>query len=201
MGPLDVAHYFGVTLNTGMRLGEVMGLRWNDVDFGSGTITVSRTKNGSGRMLPLSRASLDALRSRVVTKAVMNPMTYIFQGPGTRPDTIQRLFSKALKLSGLKGFCFHSLRHTFASHLASNGCDIMVLKELLGHKTLAMTLRYAHLFPDRKRKAVEMLDRVFGKVSYAEQSELWDATEGTAPISSCGGAVSGRGAQVQPTPA
>ncbi len=71
---------------------------------------------------------------------------------------IKRSFASALRKAGIKDFKFHDLRHTFASQLVMAGVDITTIKELLGHKTLTMTLRYAHLAPSHKVKAVDLLD-------------------------------------------
>lgn len=77
------------------------------------------------------------------------------------PD-VRRSFNSALRRAGIKDFRFHDLRHCFASHLVMAGIDITTVKELLGHKTLTMTLRYAHLAPSHKVKAVDILDGVIG---------------------------------------
>ena len=69
-------------------------------------------------------------------------------------------FQRIAKKAGLEGIRFHDLRHTFASHLVMNGVDLATVRGLLGHKTITMTLRYAHLSPDHKRGAVEKLARV-----------------------------------------
>lgn len=73
-------------------------------------------------------------------------------------DDVKRSFQTALKRSGIVDFRFHDLRHTFASHLVMAGVDVTTVKERLGHKTLTMTLRYAHLAPAHKVKAVDLLD-------------------------------------------
>ena len=71
---------------------------------------------------------------------------------------VKRSFKTALRRSGIRDVQFHDLRHTFASHLVMAGVDLTTVKELLGHKDIKMTLRYAHLAPAHKKKAVEMLD-------------------------------------------
>lgn len=72
---------------------------------------------------------------------------------------IRNSFEKAIRIAGIKSFCFHDLRHTFASHLIMNGRDLVTVKELMRHKTIAMTLRYSHLSPEHKKEAVEGLYR------------------------------------------
>ncbi|MCZ6512937.1 MAG: site-specific integrase, partial [Nitrospinae bacterium] len=79
-------------------------------------------------------------------------------GEGQRYLDVKRSFHSALRKAGIKHLTFHDLRHTFASQLVMKGVDIATIKELLGHKTLTMTLRYAHLAPSHKVSAVELLD-------------------------------------------
>jgi integrase len=89
--------------------------------------------------------------------------TYVFTDKGgKRFNNVRRSFNSALRRVGIKDFRFHDLRHCFASHLVMAGIDITTVKELLGHKTLTMTLRYAHLAPSHKVKAVDILDGVIG---------------------------------------
>ena len=73
---------------------------------------------------------------------------------------MKKSYRTALIEAGINDFTFHDLRHTFASHLVMNGCDLMTLKELLGHKDISMTMRYAHLSPDHKRLAVKKMENV-----------------------------------------
>ena len=81
-------------------------------------------------------------------------------------------FKSALRRSGIKDFTFHDLRHTFASQLVMAGVDLTTLKELLGHKSITMTLRYAHLAPSHKQKAVEMLDNAIINFKVKQEYEF-----------------------------
>jgi len=143
-------------LNTGMRKGEILGLKWDQVDIKHGFLLIDRTKNGERREIPINqtlRETLQAIPRRL-------DIPYVFFDPATgKPyQDIKRSFGTALRRAGIKDFHFHDLRHTFASHLVMAGVDITTVKELLGHKTLTMTLRYAHLAPSHKVKAVDILD-------------------------------------------
>ena len=89
---------------------------------------------------------------------------YVFPGPDGEPmGSIKTAFMKARAEAGIPSKCrFHDLRHTFASHLVMNGVDLTTVKELLGHKTLVMTLRYSHLSQGHKKRAVEVVETIFG---------------------------------------
>ena len=97
---------------------------------------------------------------------------YVFYNPltGKQYNNVGRSFDRALKRSGIRDFHFHDLRHTFASQLVMAGVDLATVRELLGHKTLTMTLRYSHLAPSHKVKAVDLLDSKLNEVCDKEVS-------------------------------
>jgi integrase len=153
-------------LNTGMRKGEIFRLTWDEVDLAHGFVLLSKTKNGERREIPINN-SLKAVFQRLPRHFVevekdgqKELVPYVFHDPKTlRPYVdLKRSFATALKNAGITDFHFHDLRHTFASQLVMAGVDLVAVKELLGHKDIKMTLRYAHLAPAHKRKAVNVLD-------------------------------------------
>lgn len=141
-----------------------MALRWLDVDLGTGRIVVRRSvsrgvvgtpKNGRTREVPLSKQAVEALRiqtrrSQLVSSAPEGSML-------TKGATKWPLW-RACRQAELRRIGWHVARHTFASHLVMHGVPIRTVQELLGHSSIEMTMRYAHLSPDARREAVELLD-------------------------------------------
>jgi len=145
-----------LALNTGMRRGEILNLKWQDIDFRRGIIYLLRTKNNERREIPMNETVKTALIK--VRKHPDSP--YVFCGKDGKPFyDVRTSFFTALKKSGIINFRFHDLRHTFASHLVMGGVDLNTVRELMGHKSLNMTLRYAHLSPDHKKRAVDILGK------------------------------------------
>lgn len=139
-----------VALNTGMRRSEITTLKWSQIDMANGYIILEVTKNGEHREVPMN----DTVKS--LFASMVRPIkdnTKVFQ-----VNLGKRSFVTATWRAGIRDFHFHDLRHTFASWLAMGGCDLHTLKELLGHKDISMTLRYAHLSGEHKKTAVKMLD-------------------------------------------
>ena len=147
-----------LALNTGLRLSEQYRLRWEDVSFTRRTLTIQRSKNGATRHVPLNKAALGALESLAKRTSGSE---FVCGGP-TVP---RRWFEPVVRAAGLQAFTWHCLRHTFASRLVMAGVDIRTVQELLGHKTISMTVRYSHLAPKHTLAAVERLDAPTGEPS------------------------------------
>ncbi len=149
-----------VALHTGMRKGEILGLKWESIDLNHGFILLDTTKNGERKEIPIDGTLRELFSS--IPHSVES--VYVFTDRDGNPyKSVKRSFSTALTKAGILDFRFHDLRHTFASHMVMAGVDLLSVKELLGHKTLKMTLRYAHLAPGHKVKAVNTLDNVLTK--------------------------------------
>mgnify|MGYP001389065414 CR=1 FL=1 len=136
-----------------MRKGEIQNLKWENVDFLTNIITLPRTKNGEKKHLPMN----DCVRNILTEIEKRADSPYIFYNTQGKPFHFRKTFSRVIKRAGIIDFHFHDLRHTFASYLAMAGVDLNTIRDLMGHKSLAMTLRYAHLSADHKNKAVALL--------------------------------------------
>lgn len=144
-------------LNTGLRLMEQLSLRRLDVDMGRQMIRVRRGKGNKSRHVPMN-ATVKALLEEVLAS---HEHDLVFASTtGTlisKRNLQQRVFRRACEKVGLDDVTWHDLRHTFASRLVEAGVDLYVVKELLGHSSILMTQRYAHLRPDRLHTAVGTL--------------------------------------------
>ncbi len=140
-----------LALNTGMRKQEILDLKWIDIDFVKRFICLLDQKNGDKSYIPLNETVILILKSIKRDESC----AYVFSKDG-KPYHLRRPFNTALKNAKIKGANFHTLRHTFASHLAMAGVDLNTIRELMRHKTMLMTLRYAHLSKDHKSRAVEV---------------------------------------------
>jgi integrase len=170
-------HVVLFALNTGMRKSEIFNLRWDQVRLKEGRIELPDQKNNERGYLPMNQTTKELLSSMV--RRMDSP--YVFAalppknakdrkerkrperhqaGDGFAPVDLKKSFAAAVEKAGLKDFTFHDTRHTFASHLVMNGVDIATVKQLLRHKTLAMTARYSHLSQAHLKSAVDTLDEV-----------------------------------------
>ncbi len=142
-----------VALQTGMRRGEILNLKWSNIDFEQGFIELLETKSGRSRKIPLSKVLKD-----MFSKMDRNN-DYVFINPKTHEPytTVQKSFSSVVKKANIKNFRFHDLRHTVATRLVEKGIDLVVVQEILGHSKITTTQRYAHPVPERKMQAIEIL--------------------------------------------
>lgn len=153
-----------VALRSGLRLGELRGLRWCDVDFRTEKLMVRQAivrgrvvtpKNGKPREVPLAPDALAALRAHKHLRG-----EYVFchaTGRYLHKNECKFPLNSALRRARLRAIGWHVLRHTFASHLVMRGAPLKAVQELMGHATIEMTMRYAHLSPDTRRAAVGLL--------------------------------------------
>ncbi len=151
-------HIVVLALNTGMRKSELLRLQWQHVNLRQGFLEILEQKNGNYDTVPLNKTALELLRS--IPRRVDSE--YVFPGtiPGQPFADLKRQFAKAIRKAKLQGVCFHTLRHSAASHLAMNGIDLQTIGEILRHKDYSTTLRYAHLSPTHKKAAVDKLGDV-----------------------------------------
>ena len=162
------ANILRVLLLTGCRKSEVLAMRWADVDLTTGTWTKpgTTTKQKRDHVAPLS-APVRQLLSEI-HKAQRPLAEFVFPGPGDSGHVvdIKRLWRRICAAAGISGLRIHDLRHSFASQLASGGASLPLIGSLLGHSNPASTHRYAHLFDDPQRAAVEKVGAIItGKAS------------------------------------
>ena len=148
-------------LNTGMRQGEILSLRWPSVDLFRRALVVERSKNGEKRTVPLNEAVMELLKEKSRVRSLTTDLVF-HSGAHTAIDlgNLRRAFGVAIKKARIEDFHFHDLRHTFATRLVQAGVDVYKVQRLLGHKTPTMTQRYAHHSTESLRDGVEVLDRV-----------------------------------------
>ncbi|MCL9777543.1 site-specific integrase [Vibrio methylphosphonaticus] len=145
-----------MAVNTGMRKGEMLSLRWEHVSMENRYLTISseNAKSKKKRTIPLN----DTLYNMLETWREQHPDTeHVLVHMGKSVDYFQHPWEQVLKGSKIENFRFHDLRHHFASKLVMAGVDLNIVRELLGHSDLKMTLRYAHLAPEQKAAAISLI--------------------------------------------
>tara|TARA_E500000305_G_C4019821_1_gene237978 strand:+ start:237 stop:1487 length:1251 start_codon:yes stop_codon:yes gene_type:complete len=146
-----------LSLNTGLRQGEVFDIQWNDIDFSVSQLKIrgETAKANKTRYLPLNDEALDVLKRWRITSASDG---HVFPSKkGGRMNNVRKSWSALLTEAGITDFRWHDMRHDFASKLVMAGVDLNTIRELLGHSDIKMTLRYSHLAPEHKAEAVKKL--------------------------------------------
>jgi integrase len=133
-----------LALSTGARKQELLSLTWRDVDLRRAQLTIEHSKNGERRTLPLVGLALETVHTLARVRRIDTPLLFPRADGRTSLD-LRYAFHQALREAGLVDFRFHDLRHTAASYLAMQGASLVEIAEVLGHKTLTMVKRYAHL--------------------------------------------------------
>lgn len=158
-----------IAVNTGMRIGEIVNLRWNDIDFDTRFITVRnredgfQTKSGHERSIPLAGEAREVLQrlSAARTDELDGPVLTGKRGRRLNPEYVSRRFKYYVRLAKLpENIRFHSLRHTCASWMVQKGVSLPIVQAVLGHSSVQVTQKYAHLAPDVMMSAMQ---DVFGK--------------------------------------
>jgi integrase len=143
---------------TGIRRENIVQLQWNQVDLFRKVILLDHTKNGDRLGIPLCERLVELFKAHGKVRHLSG---YVFAKPDGSPhkgDAVGHAFLRACCRAGISDFHFHDLRHTFASCLVQRGVDLYRVQRLLGHKTAAMTQRYAHLSPENLREAISVQD-------------------------------------------
>ena len=180
-----VYELYYLDLATGLRRGELLGLKWTDVDFDRGVLKIQRaisrqngkvveaplkTKNAY-RTLPLSADAIDVLKIAIdvlkMQKCKVGNSEWVFPSPTggpMSPDSVLHMLQRVLKRAGLPRIRFHDLRHTFATMALQNGVDVKTVSSMLGHYSAGFTLdTYAHVTTDAQLKAAQTMGNILSR--------------------------------------
>jgi site-specific recombinase XerD len=152
-----------LAIHTGMRQGEILSLKWENVDMFKRAITIMQSKTKEPKTIPLNDTGFNMLLNK---GKVVSMSGYVFatqNGTQILNTNLQREFSKVVEKAKMTDFRFHDLRHTFATRLVQSGVDLYSVAKLLGHKDIKTTQRYAHHHIDSLRQSVRVLDSFFAK--------------------------------------
>lgn len=205
--PVYLRNIVDCALNTGMRKGEILSLKWGQIK--NGFVYLTKTKTNEARQIPINGTlervfsnikkygeqgnvvDLKKKRKKIIPK--LSSKDHVFTYNGAPIKDVKRAFKSAIDKAEISDFHFHDLRHTFASHLVMQGATIKDVQELLGHKDTKMTNRYAHLSPEHKKKAVSLLDGLTAseeknhsgeKVDMSETCQIFDVPSPSLSVSS-----------------
>ena len=153
-----------LALSTGARKMEIMNLAWEDVDLHRGMAILNETKNDESRSLPITSHALEVLKD-LSKKRRLDTNLLFPRADGQKPIELRSAWDKALKVAQVEEFKFHDLRHSAASYFAMNGATLAEIAEILGHKSLVMVKRYAHLSEQHTHSVVDRMNKkIFGDI-------------------------------------
>lgn len=166
-----LAPYVQLSLYTGMRMGEVVGLTWERVDLHRRVVLLEETKAGKRRAVPLHEKAVEALEERLAYRHQHCPGSpWVFcNAKGRQVKDMKKSFTRARKEAGIENYRRHDQRHTLASWMVMSGVELVRVRDMLGHSTIRMTERYAHLHPEALHEAVAMLGK--SRSGHAEEIE------------------------------
>jgi integrase len=167
VAPPYLARIIVFAVNTGMRSGEIVNLKWTDVNLQADTVTVANTKSGRVRIIPIN----DDVRT-VLRQCGFNRGDYVFGYKGSRILRFYRSWESALRQARIPRIRFHDLRHTAITRLVLAGTDLVTVQEIAGHKDLAMTQRYSHPTPESKRRAMDLLSSQYKSDTKVARDEI-----------------------------
>lgn len=173
VGPM-LKSFLTIALNTGMRRGEILSLKWQDIDFLKGFIDIKDSKSGKSRKAPMNIFVFEAL------KGMNQTSEFVFFNPETKEHIkdVKTAFKAACARARIKGLRIHDLRHTAATKMIEAGVDLVTVSKLLGHSSIAMTMRYCNPGAETAKKAVDKLAEI-----YAQTRQKVDMVEIPKPIS------------------
>lgn len=153
-----------IALSTGARKNEIMTLKWPQINLSQGLITLHETKNNERRTIPLQGHALELVRELAKVRRLDTDLLFPSHKDPNKPLSINTIWKRAVKDAGLVDFKFHDTRHSCASYLLMSGATLAELSELLGHKSLEMVKRYAHMTTPHAAKIVAKMNQaIFDK--------------------------------------
>lgn len=164
-----------LALYTGMRRGEILNLKWENIDLQKRLVLLEKTKTNERRIIPINDTLAEVLKN-IPRSEESKDTDIVF--PGLSGNMLSMAFRRACGKAKITNFRFHDLRHTFASHLTMAGYNQRTIQHLLGHKDPRMTVRYAHLSDDYLSQAVKALDQVFAPSKKVVPTETKKESDG-----------------------
>lgn len=147
-----------LAISTGMHQGEILNLKWKDIDLSRSRLVLHETKNNERRAIPIVGRAKEKLQQLSKIRLIDSQLVFPGKDPN-QPTRIRKAWDAALIKAEIEDFRFHDLRHTTASYLAINGATLAEIAEVLGHKTLQMVKRYAHLSEAHTTSVVEKMNK------------------------------------------